>query len=89
MHAQRFNGSFEDIVFVDENAINVETRSEDDNVNDIFGVNSEPNNPIATMVTKLQNLFSLIATLKEIYSIGSIFNLPEMHLVECLWYEVR
>lgn len=43
LYAQRFNGSFEDIVRVDENVISVETRSEDDIVNDILGINSEPN----------------------------------------------
>lgn len=43
LYAQRFNGSFEDIVRVDENVISVETRFEDDIVNDILGINSEPN----------------------------------------------
>lgn len=43
LYAQRFNGSLEDIIRVDENVISVETRSEDDIVNDILGVNSKPN----------------------------------------------
>ena len=37
LFAQKFNGSFDDIVRVDENLISVETRSEDDIVNDILG----------------------------------------------------
>lgn len=43
LHAQRFNGSFEDIVCVDDNMKIVETRSKDDTVNDILGSNSELN----------------------------------------------
>lgn len=41
LYAQRFNGSFEDIVCVDDNMKIVETRSKDDTVNDILGSNSE------------------------------------------------